>query len=215
MKKLAFAMCFIFLAAVFTSQVWAAEGTQQPAQMEKGYSQPAPMTQPAGTQGTAPMIKGSAPLEQNTNAMQQGKAEAGGMMETSFHTRGMKVQSAKGQNIGSVRDVIIGSNGDVQYLIIAHGGTFGFGEKLSPVPWSAVTGNVNGALIVNFNKERLAKAPTISEGEYKDFSSPTWNHKVHAYYEQGGESGQVQKNMPATGMQPEAQGMNKEHKTAY
>lgn len=52
---------------------------------------------------------------------------------------GMKVRGLNGEeNIGSIDDLVIGLDGDVDYVAVSFGGFLGMGDKLFAVPFDAI-----------------------------------------------------------------------------
>lgn len=52
---------------------------------------------------------------------------------------GMKVRGLNGEdNIGSINDLVIGNDGNIEYVAVAFGGFLGVGDKLFAVPFEAI-----------------------------------------------------------------------------
>ncbi len=98
------------------------------------------------------------------------------------------VQDAQGEKIGSVSDIMIGSDGNVEYIVLSEGASFlGFGDTdLVPVPWSKVnTGNIGedqDIVTLSLNKEELENAPAFNEEEWKAFLGGEKQQEVRGYY---------------------------------
>jgi len=81
---------------------------------------------------------------------------------------GKPVQSAKGENLGRVVDVIVDRNGMVQAAIIDFGGFLGVGVRKIAVDWHVLhfpDGGGLDRLIADLPREQLRQAPVYKEGE--------------------------------------------------
>jgi sporulation protein YlmC with PRC-barrel domain len=78
---------------------------------------------------------------------------------------GASVMSAGNQNIGSISDVLIDQNGNVQAVVVGVGGFLGLGEKDVAIPFKnlTVTRSPDGKSIdhvaVPYTKDQLNSAP--------------------------------------------------------
>lgn len=100
---------------------------------------------------------------------------------------GANVQSPKGEDLGSVQDLIVNADdGKVDYAIIAFGGTLGFGEKLFAYPMERLRpATTDSDLILNASKQEMEKAPGFDRSTW-----PTWGS--------GGYRGEVEKHFGKT-----------------
>lgn len=81
---------------------------------------------------------------------------------------GKPVQSAKGENLGRVVDVIVDRAGMVQAAIIDFGGFLGVGVRKIAVDWHVLhfpDGGGLDKLIADLPRDQLRKAPVYKEGE--------------------------------------------------
>ena len=96
---------------------------------------------------------------------------------------GEKVQNLKGDDYGTVGDMILHKNGTIDYIILLHGGILGMGESLVPVPWyRVVDSEKKGFLVIDLDDELLKKAPSFSEEEWQKFEKEDWNEEIKKYY---------------------------------
>jgi sporulation protein YlmC with PRC-barrel domain len=105
---------------------------------------------------------------------------------------GKKVVSNKGEDLGSVEDVVADQNGKIQYIILSHGGMLGMGGERVPVPWSAVKQSSAqqagqqtdqaDRLVINIDKQKLENAPKLSRNETLDLRDSQMNQRIHSYY---------------------------------
>ena len=61
---------------------------------------------------------------------------------------GMQVVTSKGETLGKVEDVVIHPQGRVAYVQVSGGGAAGPARHV-PVPWTALTRNEQGQLVLN------------------------------------------------------------------
>ncbi len=94
------------------------------------------------------------------------------------------VKNRSGDKIADVKDIMIDlPTGRVAYVVIAHGGVMGLGDKLFAIPWSAVqVDQEDHALVVDLAEDVLAAAPGFDKDNWPDFSNPEWARQVHDYY---------------------------------
>jgi hypothetical protein len=94
---------------------------------------------------------------------------------------GLTVTNDQHQDLGTVDDLILSSDGRVSYVVISRGGILGVGEKLSAIPWLASNPRIHErALVVDISKERFEKAPSF--GSWAEFKETGFESKVRAYY---------------------------------
>jgi sporulation protein YlmC with PRC-barrel domain len=100
---------------------------------------------------------------------------------------GADVQSAKGEQLGDVKDLIVNADdGKVNYAIVAFGGVLGFGEKLFAYPMDRFQPSSDGSkLVLNASEEEMKNAPGFDRSAW-----PTWGR--------GGYRGEVEKHFGQT-----------------
>lgn len=116
--------------------------------------------------------------------MEQGGEKA--ILASSLMDR--EVQGAQGEKIGTVSDIMIGSDGNVEYIVLSEGASFlGFGETdLVPVPWSKVnTGDIGEdqeIVTLSLSNQELENAPAFNEEEWQAFLGGEKQQEVRGYY---------------------------------
>jgi hypothetical protein len=96
---------------------------------------------------------------------------------------GTNVYNTAGESLGDVHDVMIDKvSGRVAYAVMSFGGFLGIGESYHPLPWSALTYDIDkGGYVVNLSRDQLEGAPT-----YSSDSEPSWDRPyeqgIHDYY---------------------------------
>jgi sporulation protein YlmC with PRC-barrel domain len=105
---------------------------------------------------------------------------------------GKTVKDQKGQTLGEVRDVVIGSNGKADFVILSYGGFIDRNQKYAPVPYqtfmSSLSNNstkINTAteLTANLDKAKLDKAPTFSDKNWDNMKAS--QGKICSYFGPG------------------------------
>jgi len=97
---------------------------------------------------------------------------------------GAKVQDTGGQNLGSIKDLVIDPiEGDIEYAVLDFGGFLGVGDKYFAVPWEAMKLSENQEyLILDLSKKVLKDAPGFSKDHWPDMSDREWLITMHEYY---------------------------------
>jgi sporulation protein YlmC with PRC-barrel domain len=96
---------------------------------------------------------------------------------------GKRVVSHKGEDLGTVDDLVLNESGCLDYLILGHGGLLGIGDRLVPIPWKAVkTGSQADTVIVEIDKEQLKKAPSFESKKWPNFSDSEWWGRIKEFF---------------------------------
>ena len=98
--------------------------------------------------------------------------------------KGNRVVNKNAEDLGTLEDYMIDlQNGRIAYAVLSFGGWFGMGNKLFPIPWSALTMQLydnNLRIILNVDKEVLQKAQGFDKSQlplsYDELSN------VYTYY---------------------------------
>lgn len=118
-------------------------------------------------------------------------------LNTASDLIGTKIENQKGENLGSVTDLLVDPHGgSVQYVILSRGGVLGVGSKLYPVPWQAMHYSIQGdRFILDLTEDRLASAPNFARESWPDLTSSDWQKRIQSFYQSegiGGMQGQSQ-----------------------
>jgi sporulation protein YlmC with PRC-barrel domain len=99
--------------------------------------------------------------ENSTGRNRKGNANRPVKVLTATSIIGDKVENAKGEDIGKIKDIMIDIHyGKIEYVVIEFGGFLGFGEKLFAIPFSALKLNTrNEDFVLDVDKKFLDSAP--------------------------------------------------------
>ena len=98
---------------------------------------------------------------------------------------GQPVINAVGDSLGEIHDIMLDmATGRIAYAVLEFGGFLGLGNKLSAVPWGALTYDAeNGCFILNVDKQRLREAPAFDRDDWPTMAQSRWVEEVHEFYE--------------------------------
>lgn len=98
---------------------------------------------------------------------------------------GDKVVNEKGEDLGSIKDIMIDlDDGSVSYVVLSFGGFLGLGDKYFGVPWQAIhkdPGSHN--FILNVDKERLENAPGFDKDRWPGTTDEAHREYVTSIYD--------------------------------
>jgi len=91
---------------------------------------------------------------------------------------GSKVNLEGNAAAGTVDDIVLDENGNVDYLIVMNQD-----QKLVTVPWDATRFNVDKRVaVVNITPQKFQQVPTYTVDQYPVFSTPAYRTKIYNYY---------------------------------
>jgi hypothetical protein len=93
---------------------------------------------------------------------------------------GKEAQSAKGENLGQIKDVAFNQQGEVFILLDMGDG------RLAPVPWRyAILSSTKGRpkVILSTSGAALREAPIIVEDQWGELDNPNFTQGIYAYYQ--------------------------------
>jgi sporulation protein YlmC with PRC-barrel domain len=101
---------------------------------------------------------------------------------------GKPVKSSQGEEIGTVKDVVLDRNtGCMAYTVLSTsgggGGRVSAGGKMVAVPWTVYspTSDLN-ALTVTVERDRIYNAPVFDYARIEEYSRPDYINNVYSYY---------------------------------
>lgn len=86
---------------------------------------------------------------------------------------GTDVRNMRDEDLGDVEDVVLGSDGQIKYVIVSTGGFLGMGEELVPVRWNDLrmtTEPYRDTLVLDVSEDTFQQAPRV---ENRNFSNLT------------------------------------------
>lgn len=97
---------------------------------------------------------------------------------------GEPVMDIRGNPIGEVKDLVIDARaGCVAYVLLSFGAFIALGNKLFPVPWSALVYQSDDAgLMLNVDEGDLEHAPAFDRDHWPDLTDRSWGEEIHKYY---------------------------------
>jgi sporulation protein YlmC with PRC-barrel domain len=100
---------------------------------------------------------------------------------------GKKVRSTQGDEIGTVKDIVLDRNtGCLAYTVVSTtggGGTRTSGGKMVAVPWAVYSPSSDlNVLTVTVDRERIYNAPVFDYARIEEYSRPDYITNVYSYY---------------------------------
>jgi sporulation protein YlmC with PRC-barrel domain len=98
---------------------------------------------------------------------------------------GGKVQNRKGEDLGSIKELMIdATSGRVAYAVLSFGGFLGMGNKLFAIPWDALTFKPDKQVfLLKVDKATLESAPgSFDPNEWPDLADKRLGKKVYSHY---------------------------------
>jgi sporulation protein YlmC with PRC-barrel domain len=95
-----------------------------------------------------------------------------------------RVRNNLGDNLGKIEDITIDpATGDLEYAFISFGGVLGMGDKLFPVPWTALSFSPSrDYVLLDADRESLRDAPGFAPDAWPNTADPVWRRRVNDYY---------------------------------
>ncbi|MBI5097990.1 MAG: PRC-barrel domain-containing protein [Nitrospirae bacterium] len=94
---------------------------------------------------------------------------------------GATVNNLQGETLGKIIDLTIDQN-RITFAVLSHGGVLGVGEKLIPVPMSALSIKDEKTVLLDISKDKLATAPNFERSKRPDFSNRQWTEDTYRFY---------------------------------
>src|SRR4051794_40131523 len=106
---------------------------------------------------------------------------------------GTKVKAAQGDEVGTIKDVVLDNNGCMAYTVVATAGgggdrtrTASTTTKTVAVPWSVYETTSfapeTRVLTTRIDRERIYSAPVFDYARIREYSTPTYINQVYSYY---------------------------------
>lgn len=129
-------------------------------------------------------------MQQSDSSVRGAQAQKGGQaqpvrLRQASKLIGMDVKNLQGEDLGNISDIIVNSfTGQIVYAIMeGDTGFLGVGDRNFAIPWKSLQPSVSGnELILNIDKERLARAPYFSRNNWPNFADRQWEIDVYKFY---------------------------------
>ncbi|WP_188055078.1 PRC-barrel domain-containing protein [Sphingosinithalassobacter sp. CS137] len=97
---------------------------------------------------------------------------------------GTAVYNPEGDRLGTVeRFMVDKKSGQAEYAVMSFGGLFGIGDRHYPLPWQALTYDIDkNGYVVNVTKEQLEGAPNYERGGDEPNYDRDYGERVYTYY---------------------------------
>src|SRR5437870_80409 len=97
---------------------------------------------------------------------------------------GKPVRSSQGEQIGTVKDVVLDRNtGCMAYTVLSTSGGGGGGGKMVAVPWTVYSPTSDlSALTVTVDRDRIYNAPVFDYARIEEYSRTDYVTNVYSYY---------------------------------
>jgi hypothetical protein len=91
---------------------------------------------------------------------------------------GAKVGLEGNRSVGTIDDIVLDENGNVDYLIVLTGQ-----DKLVTVPWDATRFDIEKRMAtVQIQQDQFQQVPTYTAQQYPTFAAPTYRTQIYKYY---------------------------------
>ena len=106
------------------------------------------------------------------------KAASEGQHYRAKQILGARVNLDGKTSAGTVDDIVMDENGNVDYLIVVNQD-----ERLVTVPWDATRFNVDKrTAVVDITPQKFQQVPTYTVEQYPVFSAPAYRTQIYRYY---------------------------------
>jgi sporulation protein YlmC with PRC-barrel domain len=98
---------------------------------------------------------------------------------------GNKVKNQNGDLLGEIDELMIDpEEGRISYAVIRLEKSWGFGEKLFPIPWSLLVGDPeDGRFRLEIDRQTLEEAPGFNKNYWPRMITREWLENLYLYYE--------------------------------
>jgi sporulation protein YlmC with PRC-barrel domain len=161
------------------------------------------ITSAANMNSTAPVTNQPMQQDQQVATSPEQTAQFQPHLEKAKDIIGAKVVNERGEQLGKIEDVVLTPDrSGINYVVMAHGGTWGAGEKYFAVPWSQFGAGENAKTFVlkgNISKADLGRAPGFDKKHWPATANENWlgTERGSATAPSGGMMPQGNTSMPA------------------
>lgn len=96
---------------------------------------------------------------------------------------GDDVVNGKGENLGSIKDIMLNlKNGEIEYIVHSFGGFMGMGDKYFAIPFENMKLDAkNERFILDYDKKVFEKAPGFDKNHWPETNNRHYN-EVRTYW---------------------------------
>jgi sporulation protein YlmC with PRC-barrel domain len=95
---------------------------------------------------------------------------------------GATVKNGQGEELGFVYDLIISSEGCIQYAILSYDEFLGAGDRMIPIPWRMVV-EEGHTVVIDVDRKLLDGAPGFDSKTWPLMSEARWQEAIGKYFE--------------------------------
>jgi sporulation protein YlmC with PRC-barrel domain len=95
---------------------------------------------------------------------------------------GKSLATPRGENLGKIEELVVHPKGDLAFVVISPDGSLKAGQKLIPIPWSAITHDATGRLTFDIKPDTFAGAPGFDKDNWHDLTDVEWWKDVDKRY---------------------------------
>ena len=123
-------------------------------------------------------------LMANETLARSGQTDETDRLISSEKVEGTAVYNRNGDRLGTTDHLMIDKfTGQVEYAVMSCGGFLGIGESYNPVPWDALTYDVNlGGYVMDADRSRLEGAPRFQSSAQPNWSDRGYTGRVDEYW---------------------------------
>ena len=109
---------------------------------------------------------------------------AGRQMTSASGLQGTRVETREGEAVGNVGELMLDiERGRIAYVVVAHGGFMGLGERLHAIPWCALTADPERhCLVLQADRDTFLAAPGFDKDHWPYTPDAAWHHTLHRHY---------------------------------
>ena len=111
-------------------------------------------------------------------------ADAGPRISSAGDVEGRDVRNNDDEKLGEIAHVMLDyQSGRIAYALMSAGGFLGIGDKLIPVPWTALTYEPDAeAFLLDMTKEELEHAESFDRDDLPSMAEQAWAEDLHDYF---------------------------------
>jgi sporulation protein YlmC with PRC-barrel domain len=95
---------------------------------------------------------------------------------------GATVENRRSEELGFVYDLVISSEGCIQYAILSYDDFLGIGDRMIPIPWRLLT-EEGHTVIIDVDRNFLDHAPSFDNKTWPIISEAEWQETIEKYFE--------------------------------